>query len=354
MEYAEKSIMDNKIKKILILRTDNLGDLILSLPAIWALKKEFPGAGLTLLVNKKNAALARALPYINKVIPVDSKTLALLRAWREIRKINFDIAIQLYTGNNIKEAILIFFSKARHRIGYSGGLSGLFFTNKIKLKLNRNETLNTIDIMKNLAPGLSFQGSGLEPAHLKSKRVNSLLEKYGVNNEEKIIVVHPGASQQNKNKMWPVQRYSALLEKITAISRNKLFIIGTHEEKVISEQINRPKDGIFDLTGLLDIPDLVNLIARSSLFIGNNSGPLQIAAALNVPSVSLMGPSIYERWAPQGDKHIVIQKKISCVPCEGKKNNCLDNICLKNISVDEVFDAVKSQLSKSLPEDKIE
>lgn len=241
---------------------------------------------------------------------------------------------------------MIFFSGAQYRLGYSRGLSGLFFTKKANLELNRNETFNTISIIKNLIPGLSFRGSGLESGYIVSKRINLLLEKYGIKNGEKIIVIHPGSSEKNRNKMWPVQKYPALIQKIAALFNNKIFIIGTEDEKAITEQIIWPKDNVFDLTGLLDMADLVNLISKSYLFIGNNSGPLQIAVALNIPSVSLMGPSSYERWAPQGEKHIIIQKNIGCAPCEGKRRNCLDNICMKMISVDEVFAAVKLQLDK--------
>lgn len=345
------NIRTEQIKKILILRTDNLGDLVLSLPAILSLKKELPNSEISLLVSKKNEALAKILPYVDKIITVASGNFfTLLPVVARVRKTNFDAVIQLYTGSNIKEAILIFFSRARYRLGYSQGLSGIFFNKKVRLELNRNETFNTMRIINNFIPQAIFRGSGLEPGYVSSKRVIFLFKKYGIKDSEKIIVMHPGSSQKNRNKMWPLQKYSALIEKIVKIFSYKIFIIGTDEEKAYTEQIASSENNVFDLTGLLGLYDLVNLISKSSIFIGNNSGPLQIAVALGIPSVSLMGPSLHDRWAPQGERHSIIQKKIACVPCEGKNTNCSDNVCMKLISVDEVYDAVKLQLNKTFME----
>lgn len=335
-------------KNILLLRTDNLGDLVLSLPAIFSLKKELPNSRLTLLVNKKNKGLVELLPYVDKIIAVDFNNLYLLvKVFVEIIRNHFDIAIQLYTGNSLKEAILIFFSGAKYRLGYSQGLSRFFFTNNASINLNQSELQNVISIIKNFIPGLKFTSRGLETCYSGNEQTSSLFKKYGVRDGSNIIVLHPVSSIKDKNKMWPIGRYKDLVSKITAIFNKKVFVIGTKEEKEIIETVVESCGNAFNLAGELKFADLISLIGNSCLFIGNNSGPLQIAVALDIPTVSLMGPSLYKRWAPQSEKHIVIRKKIDCIPCEGKKQRCLDNICMKMISVDEVFDAVELQLKQN-------
>ena len=335
------------LNNILLIRIDQLGDLILTLPAVFALKKRLPKASLSLVINAKNISLVKGLPYIDRVIAVEpNRRSTIFQAVRDIRKNRYNIAIQLLPGNDPCGSFLAVASRAKYKIGYGVGFFSIFFSHRIKPCIPRYELENVMDIIKTVIPDLKFYGWGLDANISSIAGIDGILNKIGVNDSRNIIVIHPGVSRNSRNKMWPVERLVDLIRKIDNMFKVKIFIIGTDDEKKITRKIKEEIESVFDLSGQLSLNELVALIKQSRLFIGSNSGPLQIAVALDIPTVSLMGPSLFQRWAPKGDRHIVIQKKADCIPCEGTGKKCSDNICMKMISVEEVYEAVKSQVGK--------
>ncbi len=336
-------------KDILLVRTDHLGDLVLSLPAIFALKRKCPQSFITLVINARNESLVKELTYIDKVICLNPDNYTeIFKTIKKIRKKQYDIAVQLLPGNDLFGSLLVAASGAKHRIGYGVGIFSVFFNRRIKPKFPNYELDNVMDIMRTVFPDLKFCGWGFDMGILSSSfYVRRILDTIGINDTENIII-HPGTSKENRKKMWPIKKFVDLVCKINNNFKVKIFLIGTNNEKEITQEIKEETENVFDLCGMLSLAELLTLMRRSVLFIGNNSGPLQMAVALDIPTVSLMGPSLFERWAPKTEKHIVIQKKVACIPCEGTDRflKCKDNVCMQMILVEEVFEAVKSQLNR--------
>ena len=337
-------------KKILLARTDGIGDLILTLPVIFALRKKMPDAYIALVINRNNYSIVKNLPYINEIIGIDNQPVSLLKALIKIRNNNFNVAIQLLPGSDNKGSFLIAMSNAKIKAGYNVGIFKKFYTDPISPPSPGYETDNVINILSNFIPNLEITERGLIIGLQAEAKITRLLKQHNIKKGEDFIIIHIGASKDNRNKIWPRENFSDLIDKIISNFKLKVFIIGSKGEINIVEKITKGKNNVFNLAGILTLEELLPLIRRCRFFISNNSGPLQIAVALGVNTISLIGPSLFSRWAPRGENHIVIKKELECLPCEGKKIRCRDNKCMKLITVGEVYQAVKTQLFREKSE----
>jgi len=337
-------MIKKEIKKILCVRLDRLGDLVLTLPGIYALKKHNPDIIIDIAINKENENLVSGLSYINSVIIYNRSEglFGLIKLLKNIRATKYDGVFQLLPGSNFKSNFLVAYSNSPVKVGYNLGILGKFFTHRIEPHYPEYETNNVLEILKEVFPELSFDGWGLE---VEKEILNSFKEKFKNNSKEKLIVIHTQASEDNPRKIWPVNNFITLFKQIKSLGNSKILLIGSKKDAEVAQIIKKGVPEVLDLTGSLTLKELKALISICDIFIGNNSGPLQIAVALNCPTVSLIGPSLQSRWAPKGQIHSIIKKDFSCIPCEGKKLKCYDNICMKKITVEEVYSAVKKQLN---------
>jgi len=339
--------MNTPIKKILFIRTDLLGDLVLSLPAIYALKKTYPETEIYLAVSKENEGLVKHLTYLSGVFTLNKKSiLSVITCLLKIRNGHFDAAFHILPGSSCLGSFLTAFSNAKLKIGYKNYF-GRLYTNKITDTALDYEPINVLKIIQNVFPDLKISDSGIQEDPHSSANNTALLKNYGIKDGENYIVLHACASKTNPKKIWPEYKFHNLIKLINKEFDIKIILIGTaSEEKIINDIILGTKNTI-SLAGKLNLCELASIIKKCTLFIGNNSGPLQLAVAFDSASVSIIGLTMKRRWVVNNQKHIVIQKDLDCVPCEGTKIKCKDNICMKNISEEEVFQQVKLQLNNA-------
>ena len=169
---------------------------------------------------------------------------------------------------------------------------------------------------------------------------SKLLRKNGVNPEKRIIGIHPGGHYESQR--WPIKEFAAISDYlITSYGIKVILFAGKEEKRLISEfKVYAVKTPI--ILEDLNLREFMSTLSYCSLFLCNNSGPLHIATALNIPTVSTMGPTIPYHWWPRGDNHIVLRKDLDCSPC--KKGICETHECMKLITTDEFLAAVTSQL----------
>jgi lipopolysaccharide heptosyltransferase I len=336
--------------KILIIKLSALGDVVHTLPALHALRKEFPGARLDWLVGEAASPLLEDHPLLNRVH-------VFKKAWRKnflrhlfsdiipfyraMQREKFDWAID-FQGLT-KSGLASYFSGAQKVIGFGDRdgreLNKLFTTEKISP-----------------APGLHIVErnlSLLSPLGIVNPEVSFPLPDFKQDRDKpangEYVVVNPGAGWVNKK--IPLDILGRLCASIfKEMGWNIMIAWGPGEESLAGElaEIIERHGARARLASGTTIPQLAGLISRSRLFLGGDTGPTHLAAALKIPVVSWFGPSDSRRNGPYGSACAVIQKfNLACVPCW--KTDCLYEDkrrlqCLKTITAEELFQAAQNLL----------
>ncbi|MDD4955517.1 MAG: lipopolysaccharide heptosyltransferase II [Candidatus Omnitrophica bacterium] len=332
-------------KKILIMRTDRLGDVILSTPVIANLRKFYPDSYIAFLCRPYTKDALEGNPYIDEIIVYDKNKkhkgfFSSLKFCLSLRKKKFDVVFILNPNN--RSNILAFFSGIPKRYGLNRKMGNLL-TNPIEDKKHqglKHELEYTLDILREAGIDVAEKQTYFPIKKESEKRVDDLLIANNVKNND-FIVMHPSASCPSKR--WMEDNFIKLAKLIKEKTGLKVIVITSREEKKFADNLAK-EEGVIDLRGLLTISDIGSLLKKSRAFISNDSGPVHIASSLNVPVISIFGrndPGLSPlRWRPLGEKSFYIHKSISCKKCLA--HNCTNNfLCLKSITPEEVFSLIK-------------
>lgn len=312
-------------KNILVFRNDRLGEFILTLPAIEALKEAWPKANLTLVVNSALAELAGALVFVDKVLVWEADVHKFSQIYKfatQIRKYHFDLCVIFNPSKEFN--IISFLAGIPIRLGYNHKWPFL-----LTYKVTDNKYLEECHEVEY---NLRF----LEAIGLKPLRVNPSLkmkiESGQIVNLENYIVLHPWTSDMIKQ--WSLESFVMLAKKIALETEYLVKIVGGKEALFRREQLFKGlPDKVVNLTGKTNLLELAIVLKKARLLISCDSGPVHLACAIGVPVIVIFRNDIPGktplRWGPVGSSNTVIQK-----------NSLLD------ISVEEVFAKVKEALAK--------
>lgn len=328
----------SNIKKILLIRTDHLGDLILTLPAIRSVKLNFPDSELCVLIDQRYNSLIKNCGYVDKIINVEDNSL--IKLILALRNEKFDLIIDLACKSNPKISLAMFFSSARYKVGY--------LTHKFRnLLLNYcitppKEILYELDYCLNVLKAIGLEKISkdlLLPFDKDS--VNKIDEELKSLSKNKLLVgITPFVDIEQKQ--WSLEKYGELINKIVE-EKNVEVIIPYSENDEFKVQCLRndvDKKTIFLKTNL---QELYYLISKCDLLITNNSGPMHLGLAAKISTIVINGPSIIQRWC-HPKYHVVVSKHLGC---ERDCSYCWKNIdfkCIKDISVDEVYKAASNKI----------
>jgi lipopolysaccharide heptosyltransferase II len=347
--------MPLKYNKILIVRLSAIGDVINTIPALAALRQNFPRSFIGWVVEDRAGNLLARLPLLDKVFVWHrrgnqkiTKSFGLIQ---ELRRHKFDIAIDFQ--GNLKSGLITSLSGAQTRVGMRPAKEGnaLFTNHKVTLpaqKINRVE--RNLYILKQLGINTDSLDWQKIPAFF-SPADESYVDKLLVaNNPSKkpIIILHPGTSEFGLFKRWAPGKYAQLADKLTKELKTICIISWAGKEKPLAESIAQQmshKPLIFPEQ--LSLNKLAALIKRSQLFIGSDSAPLHLANLLGVNVIGLYGPKDPAIYAPYHfanaiNKIAVVRKDFPCSPCQ--KRRCEKPVCMESITVEEVFRKVKELL----------
>lgn len=335
------------VTSILAIRIDRIGDIVVSLPALKALKDIFPHAHLAVMVKAGNAPLIKNVPFINEVIPYHDFAGALKKMHVE----KFSMTVDLMMDYTLKTAMLAYLSRAKVTAGFDIGGRGGLFTIPVRPRDEKKKMAeHLLDLVS--AIGLRF-GFGEDAAAYSDPRLFVSEEDKGFADEflkdlaarKKVIVaMHPGGYYPSQR--WPQDRFARVAEAIAQKYHAGIVILGSHAERDIVDYMALLV-GVETVTAIgLPLDKVAAIISSTNLFIGNNSGLLHIAAALGKPTVSMMGPTDPALWWPIGVYNLVIRKDLSCSPCN--KGICDKQDCMNFISVEEVLRAVDILMRKIL------
>lgn len=340
-------------KKILISRTDRIGDIVLTLPMAWVIKKHIPDAHITFLVKEYTSPLVMNNPFIDDVIileEIKGKTL-FGNNFNKLRLGKFDTVFAVYPRFIL--AVLFFLCGIRTRIGTGYRWFSFLFNKKIfehRKYGTAHELIHNINLLK--AEGISDNVTenncvyGLIPDKEAVTQVKDFLNRENINLTKPLIIFHPGSRGSAVD--LPVEK----MREVIAETANKIdaiiLITGDNRETEVCNFVSAGLP-VINLCGKFNLAQLTALINESHILVSNSTGPIHIAAALgkNVigfyPKIPALSPV---RWGPYTDKKKVFVPSINCSGCTRKQ--CEELNCMNSIGSDEIFNAI-NEIVKKVP-----
>ncbi len=349
------------LKKILVIQTAKIGDMICSTPVFREIKKKYPGASLSVIAAPATAELLRYNPHIDNVIILDTKNTrgfsGKLKLIKLLRKGKYDASLSL--NPNISFTIAPVWSLIPQRVAimpdYCGltlktasGLNTHFVRHRAeKLVLETYiDMLDTIGIKTDNLTKEVYTSSDAE------EKVKTFLSEFPDFKEDFKIGI--AVSSGNKLKELDKNIITSLVNQLISDFNAGVILIGSGADKNTAQEvlkISGNKNSIIDSTGFFSLNELPALIKKLSVFIGVDSGITYMADTLSVPLIDIAGPSDMSDQRPLGKNSIIIQKDISCVPCSHAYRapySCErgDRTCITTVSVTEILEAVKKLLHR--------
>ena len=327
-------------KKILVIKPGGLGDVILAVPTLRALRKQFPGAGISFLIKSAHKSLFAQCPYIDEVIVSDQGKRSLIG---ELKKRKYDISIDL--KNNDATHMLAFTADIPRRLGFSRGVLRFLLTDGLPFSavkdkepvVQQRKLLERLGV-SNFEPNLELWPSPSEGAHIEKKLADFRTAAKG-----KLVGFVLDASRQWPTKNWPIEHFVEL-SRLLAKDGVTVVLIGEECSREKAKKFSAEKN-IIDLTGQTSLAELVALMKHLDLLLTPDSAALHIGAAVGTPLIAFFGPTAPHRHLPPAQSLSVLAKSHECQPCyERTCHNAQELICLKSISVREVYECVKDRL----------
>ncbi|MBI5893798.1 MAG: glycosyltransferase family 9 protein [Deltaproteobacteria bacterium] len=337
-------IQDFENGRILVYGLKRLGDMVISIPAFEFLREKFPKAYIVLACTSYNKGLIEGI-YFDKIITQPSGFFERMRFISEIKSYGFDMAIDLTCDYDIFPAFAIYKSEAKIRIGYNAEGRGIFFTKTLPFVLNGKHAIRLLMDIVNTICETTGDFSNIVPRYEPLTEDIEYVEDYLKKNNIKktMIGIHPGAHFPSQR--WAKERFAAAIDEIGRQGLGDPVIFGSSRDEFLIKDILMLVKSIKPFVVLNEpVKKFAAFIKSCGVFLCNNSGPLHLAAAMSVPTVSTMGPTDYDLWRPLGNKNIVIRKTLECSPCN--LADCKEHKCMEMITVDEVIEAVKKQLKE--------
>lgn len=356
------------MKKFLLMNPFGIGDVLFTTPVIRAIKDNFPDCAISYWCNSRVKDLFIHDPKINKIFAVsrgDIKKIAceskleavttVLKLLADLKKEKFDALVDF--SLDYRYSLMALIIGIKQRIGLDYKKRGAFLTQKVTI--DGYSEKHMAEHYFKLAELLGIKGKPKKlELHVSEKhkiQSNILLTQAGVKQQELLIGIAPGAGaswgEKAGLKHWPAMKYAQIADKIIDKFNAKVLILGDNFEKPVTDIVTTAmKHKAIDLTGKTSLGEMIGLIHNLKLLITNDGGPLHLAAALGVKTVSIFGPvdeKVYGPY-PASEMHRVIKKDIACRPCykEFRMNLCQNNKqCIDSIEVQEVFEAVEKQLT---------
>jgi lipopolysaccharide heptosyltransferase II len=304
--------MTAEIRNILVIRTDRIGEVLLSTPVLAALREKWPGARISMMVRPEVRGLVEDNPNIDEIMEYDEKQSSAIKLSVALRKKDFGIAVIV---NPKKEFHLAaFLAGIPVRVGFDRKW-GFLLTHRVKdLKFlaQKHEVEYNLDLVRALGieprdkrPHLAVRDNS---EHSASEKLKAAMPPGS--DACSLIAVHPCTS--NPSKQWPKTHFAELGDLLMSHGYNIVMISGAQEQRFAKEVVYMMRGKPADLTGALSLKELAALLKRCRLLISGDSGPVHIAAAVGTPVAALFGKgdpgSRPARWGPYGEGHIVIEK----------------------------------------------
>lgn len=330
--------------RILIVRTDRIGDVVLSLPMVSVIKKHFPDSHVSFLLREYTKPLAENNKFIDETIILKEKNgkTEILNNIKQLRN-RFDVCVVAFPTFAIAQTL--FLSKIKTRIGSGYRWYSFLFNKKVyehrkfgeKHELECNiSLLKQLGIDENVSPAnIEF---GLSPNTELQKKIKNDLYALDWNESKNTIIFHPGSGGSAID--LPVAKMKMLIEKVSADKNNVVIITGSKAEKKLCDSLV-VNESVINKAGEFNLSELIALIGITDILIANSTGPIHIAAAMHkqvigfYPKYAAVSP---KRWGPYSESAVIFQPTV----CDGccNREKCERINCMNSIEIENVLDAL--------------
>lgn len=356
---SRETLNKKEINDILLIEFTKIGDVLVTFPAIRILRQEFAGANISFFTELFMKELVSLNEDIDCCYGADNtkNLIELLKVVLFIRKNRYDLVLSM--SPSFRNSIATLFSRAKYKLGYLEGIGsktpflrdnlissiGFSLDKSEFLKKGENIYLRPLKILDDIGLETNIHKNSFFITDDQKDIVDKMFIELGIDLKKKTIVIQPCSFWKYKN--WPSHYFSMLIDKIQDYFDIQIILIGTNKERkkimdIVKDTLQKP----IVITGK-SLPQVAEIINRSVLFIGNDSGPMHMANMLKTPSIGLYGPVTPGNAAPlDNENNIYFYKQVECSPCDQQFCRRTENYCMTLISVEEVFSAVEEILIK--------
>jgi ADP-heptose:LPS heptosyltransferase len=351
------------VNRILVYRAGMVGDAIVAVPAIQALRRAYPDAAFALMSvggvpGRVDACeVLREFGWFDELITYDPRVVRSARAVVElcarVRRFGADMVVYFASDRNSWLRIL------RDRLFFL--LSGTArFVARVPGGVNWDGSLQAHDaiyphevdrLLEVARDAGAIEGAGPRfdlPLHVVRARIDSLLREQGLDRATKLVALCPGSAQPAKR--WPVERFAAIARRLLRDPEVSIIVVGGEFEAAIGRELGAewPQGRWWNAASRLSVLETAELVRRCALYVGNDTGAMHVAAAVGTRCVAVFSAhSPDRRWHPYGEDHVVLRTFPECRNCFLSECTALQSKCLTDISVEQVWGAVDRVLSEA-------
>jgi lipopolysaccharide heptosyltransferase II len=324
------------VRQILVVRLDELGDMVLFSGFFRELKRRYPKATVTVVAKSAAADVLESSPHIDRLLRFEPRVRRALRplilpilTWRFARRFlateQYDLGIQPRWDTDYEYGgWIVYFAGARSRVSYSEGSttrksifnSGFdqLYTSLIEDQTLMHESDRATACLAELGIGGDATETEVWPRLPTADRISELLPHSVTSGAGPIVTISP-ASGHSRLKLWPVERFGSIARELVTRFNATVVLLASDSERPLADRVVAAAGvPLLNLAGRTSLADAVAIIDRSALYVGNDTGLLHIAAARGIPTVSLYGSSTPVLFAPRGPQHQVIWQRLPCGP----------------------------------------
>lgn len=342
-----------KPKNLLLVRTDRIGDVVLSLPLAEIVKKYFPSCRITFLVRSYTSSIVKDHPFIDEIIILNEKNnrISLKKNVEKLSSKNFDSSVIVYP--TFITSLIIFLSRIRNRIGTGYRWYSFLFNHKIfehRKYAEKHELEYNVNLLRKfgIEEKVNFDNVKfhLKPDEKSRRFIEEIFVKEKINPDKPLIIFHPGSGGSSID--LPLNKFKELVELTSKKLDIQIIITGSESEKEICKQLGI-NDKIINLAGLLSLSQLIALIDKSDIFVSNSTGPIHLAAALGKYTIGFYPKLLAcsaRRWGPYTHKRFIFSPEIDCENCDREQGSNYN--CMSSIKVTDIFDKIENTYKADL------
>jgi ADP-heptose:LPS heptosyltransferase len=334
-----RTSINQKNEKVLVIRPGGIGDAALLLPALKILKDVIPATQIHILCEPRNTGVFAHSPFISKILNYNR-----LGDLKKVRETEYDCIFDTEQSHLLTGAFVALL-KGYKKIGFATEGRERAYDVSVQYYHDEYEAESFFRLFAagigNWPENFKLWSPYFSPTNQERAKVDALLADI----KKEVVCMFPGASIIERH--WPKDRWSNVADELSKYGCQPIIIGGRSEINMSQEIMSAAKSPIVNLCGKLSLSETAAMFDHTRLLISTDSGILHIGTMCNVPTVSLFGPGIADKWGPKGGRHRIINKNLACSPCTkfGTTPPCPNNMaCMMEISSKEVLGASKGLL----------
>ena len=347
--------MEQTIHRILIVRNDRIGDVILTLPIAQVLRNYFPSAHIAMLIQRYTAEVVEDSRFVDHIVFYDDgqRSVPMFHLVSTLRRERFDIVFHMRP--RFRLALMTWIARIPVRVGTGYRWYSFLFNNKV-YEHRKDAQFHELEYNLHLlrAIGIDVPEGSVKPSLSVRQEsvdvVKRLLTESGFSESETLVILHPGSGRSARD--WSAEKFGELGKKLSQLPGVKILVIGGRgEEALVSRIQTMIGSGSQAWVDRLTLREYAALAKQAKLFVANSTGPIHIAAAVVTPVIGLY-PQVTalsaKRWAPYTERKTIfspVGKPIDCHRCLSQNSSVCE--CMESISVDEVYAAARRFLHEN-------